>query len=281
MLTGTPPFPREGDGVVLIAHLQDPVPPLEEHGVSAPPELEALLMKALAKDPMDRQQSMAALVAELDAADNSPGRGTMPGRDKATQAASIPGTVVVPEKRARSLTPVAPAAPIAANTTLSRSSGQVTAAAVARQPRRRRSGLAVAGAVAFGVVAAVMVMRAGSRPAPAPPPVAAQTPAVPVPVKPPPVAETPPPPRQTVVELDSDPTGATVRDLAQESAAPLGTTPLRLTFDRAARVLELRLEKRGFRPETLQVDLEQDYTRTVPLRPRPRPVIDPDEARKL
>jgi eukaryotic-like serine/threonine-protein kinase len=277
MLTGTPPFPREGDGVVLIAHLHDKVPPLEEHGVSVPPELEAVLMKALAKDPMDRQQSMTALVAELDAADASPGRGTMPGRDKAAPAVSVPGTVVLPEKRLRVPTPVA-TPPIASNTTFSRSSGQVTAAAAPRPPRKSRSRLAVAGAVAFGVVAAVVVM--GSQPGrpPAPAPVAARPPAPVVPATPPAPAPAPVP-AQTVVELDSVPTGATVRDLAQET--PLGTTPLRLTFDRAARVLELRIEKRGFRPETLQVDLEQDFARTVPLLPRPRAVIDPDEARKL
>ena len=276
MLTGTPPFPREGDGIVLIAHLQDPVPPLEEHGVVVPPELEAVLMKALAKDPMERQQSMSALVAELDVADNSPGRGTMPGREKATPAVSISGTVVAaPEKRTRVATPPA-TAPMTSNTTFSRSSGQVTA--VTARPKRPggRSRLVVAGAVLFGMVAAVLVMRSGPRPAPLPPPVAAQPPAPVLPVTPPP-PPLPPKPAQTVVELFSEPTGATVR----AGDAELGTTPLRLTYLREARVLELRLEKRGFKPETLQVDLSEDFEKTVPLRPRFRMVVDPDESRKL
>jgi eukaryotic-like serine/threonine-protein kinase len=293
MLTGTPPFPREGDGVVLIAHLHDKVPPLEEHGVTVSPDLEAVLMKALAKDPMDRQQSMTALVAELDAADASPGRGTMQGREKANTARSIAGaavpaaatpsgsstSVTLPEKRLRVPTPKA-TPPIASNTTLSRSSGQVAASAAPRAKRTGRSRLAVTGAIVVGVVAAVLMMRGGPRRAPAPPPVAArpQPPVVAVPAPPPPPVEAPKPAR-TVIELDSEPTGAIVRDPAE--AEPLGTTPLRLTFERAARVLELRIEKRGYKTETLQVDLAQDLARTVPLRPRPRVVIDPDEARKL
>jgi hypothetical protein len=97
-----------------------------------------------------------------------------------------------------------------------------------------------------------------------------------LPVTPPP-PPLPPKPAQTVVELFSEPTGATVR----AGDAELGTTPLKLTYLREARVLELRLEKRGFKPETLQVDLSEDFEKTVPLRPRFRMVVDPDESRKL
>ena len=279
MLTGTPPFVREGDGIVLIAHLNDPVPPLESHGVSVIPELEATLMKALAKDPMDRQQNMSELVAELDAADASPGRGTMPGRDKA-QTAKAEQTAVPerpPEKRPRVPTPVA-APLVAANTTLSRSSGAVAAAPP--QPRRpSRPRWAVASAILFGVVTAILVVGRGPRRAPVQPPVAAQPPVVVTPPPPPPPPQPPPLPARTVVQLDSDPPGATVRDPSLPE--PLGTTPVRLTFDRAARLLELRLDKRGYRSETVQIDLAEDSAHKVSLRPRPRVTVDPDELRKL
>src|SRR6185369_8771522 len=111
-------------------------------------------------------------------------------------------------------------------------------------------------------------------------PVAAQPPVVAPPPPPPPPPVEPPRPVRTVVELDSEPPGATVRD--PSAAEPLGTTPVRLTFDRAPRVLELRLEKRGFRTETVQIDLAADSARKVSLRPRQqRVVVDPDEMRKL
>jgi eukaryotic-like serine/threonine-protein kinase len=278
MLTGTPPFPREGDGIVLIAHLEDKVPPLEEHGVAVPPDLEKVLMKALAKDPMDRQQSMTALVEELDAADASPGRGTMPGREKAGTATSVPGTMVLPDKPARVPTPLV-TAPLTGNTTLSRSSGQVTA--VTPRARSQRPRLVVAAAILFGAAAALMLMWSGTRRTPARPVVVAvqQPPPAPTPPTPPVVEAPKAPPAKTVVELDSEPQGATVRDPADPE--PLGTTPLRLTFQREARVLELRIEKRGFRTETVRVDLEQDLSRTVLLRPRTRVTVDPDESRKL
>jgi serine/threonine-protein kinase len=277
MLTGTPPFVREGDGIVLIAHLNDPVPPLESHGVSVTPELEKTLMKALAKDPMDRQQSMTELVAELDAADDTPGRGTMPGREKAAKTDA--GATVAPAPAPRPRVPTPVVAPLdAANTTLNRASGQVAAAPAPR--RAPRSRWAVMGAVAFGVATAILVVGRPHRKvvqpaAPAPPPVVAPAvaPAQPVPPQP------PPPPARTVVDLDTDPPGATVRDPSQPE--PLGTTPLRLTFDRAARLLELRLDKRGYRSETVQIDLAEDSARKVSLRPRPRPAADPDELRKL
>jgi serine/threonine-protein kinase len=276
MLTGSPPFPREGDGVVLLAHLNDPVPSLESHGITVIPELEATLMKALAKDPMDRQQTMTELVAELDEADASPGRGTMRGREKAAKG-EPPVTVAPPAPRPRVPTPVAP--PLAGNTTFSRTSGQV-ATAPGRTRRPGRPWWAVAGAIVFGVMAAVLVVGRGTPRAPGPPPVAAQPPSVVVtpspPVQP---APAPPKPARTVVELDSEPPGATVRDPSAEQA--LGITPVRLTFDRAERVLELRLEKRGFHSETVQIDLAEDSIRKVSLRPRPRVVVDPDEMRKL
>jgi serine/threonine-protein kinase len=277
MLTGSPPFQREGDGIVLIAHLNDPVPPLESHGVTVIPELEATLMKALAKDPMDRQQTMTELVAELDAADASPGRGTMRGREKA-QKSEAPAAPPAP--RPRVPTPVAPPS-AAANTTFSRASGQVGGVEAAAKPRPRaprRPWWLVAGAVAAGVVAAVLVVGRGPKRPPAPPPVAAQPPVVVAPPPPPPPE--PARPVHTVVELDSEPPGATVRD--PSAAEPLGTTPVRLTFDRAPRVLELRLEKRGFRSETVQIDLAADSARKVSLRTRQRRVVvDPDEMRKL
>jgi serine/threonine-protein kinase len=296
MLTGTPPFPRSGDGVVLVAHIVDPVPPLEEHGVSVPPALEALLMKALAKETADRQQTMSELAAELSAADASPGKETMPGR------AVVPGEAARPETAAPAPAKVPEAvsmrAPVSApvlggNTTFSRASGQVAAARTGASPPSRRPPWLVAGAVLVGVGAALLVMLGGARRSPAPRPAPAQQQPTPPLAQPPaPVPEEPrPAPAQAVAqvrpqvrpqvrfELDSDPPGATVWNGAEPAA--LGTTPLRRSLDRGPRVLQLRIEKRGFRTETVEVNLDADFARTITLRPRQRAVADPDESRKL
>ena len=67
MLTGKLPF--EGDSAVSIAlkHLSDNPPPMSEHGVRVEPNLEAVVMGALAKEPASRWQSAADFADALEA----------------------------------------------------------------------------------------------------------------------------------------------------------------------------------------------------------------------
>jgi serine/threonine-protein kinase len=67
MLTGRPPFVHDGIGEVMVAHLHDPPPPLAAAGVQVPAPVEAVLRRALAKAPADRQASMMQLARELGA----------------------------------------------------------------------------------------------------------------------------------------------------------------------------------------------------------------------
>jgi len=55
-LTGKPPFPRGSEAAVLFAHLEEPPP--------APPGLEAVMRRALDKDPANRYASCSAFVAD-------------------------------------------------------------------------------------------------------------------------------------------------------------------------------------------------------------------------
>lgn len=63
MLVGQPPFPRQGTTTtqdVIVQHMSRPVPPLAEacrHHV-VPPQIEALILRCLAKRPDERPQSM-------------------------------------------------------------------------------------------------------------------------------------------------------------------------------------------------------------------------------
>ncbi len=67
LLTGRLPF--GGDSAVSIAlkHLNEPPPPMSEAGVSIEPNLERVVMDALAKDPAARWQSAADFGAALEA----------------------------------------------------------------------------------------------------------------------------------------------------------------------------------------------------------------------
>jgi serine/threonine-protein kinase len=64
---GRPPFVKGGLGLILGAHVYEPVRPPRELVPTLPEALEQLLLRALAKDPLDRQQSMHALSLELSA----------------------------------------------------------------------------------------------------------------------------------------------------------------------------------------------------------------------
>lgn len=76
MLLGAPPF--TGAPVsVLMAHLQQPIPSIREHRPDCPPELEAAVLRMLAKKPSERFDSVTAAVhaaGAMELADAHPDR---------------------------------------------------------------------------------------------------------------------------------------------------------------------------------------------------------------
>lgn len=67
-LAGAPPFRRDDDMALLWAHQYDPAPPLTEQRPDLPAAVDAVLGRALAKDPEDRFASCTGFVAALRAA---------------------------------------------------------------------------------------------------------------------------------------------------------------------------------------------------------------------
>ncbi|MGA2035202.1 MAG: SUMF1/EgtB/PvdO family nonheme iron enzyme, partial [Thermoguttaceae bacterium] len=67
LLTGSPPYARESLMQILVAHREDPIPSLRQARPEVPSALDAVFQKMLAKQPEDRQQSMAEVIAELEA----------------------------------------------------------------------------------------------------------------------------------------------------------------------------------------------------------------------
>ena len=65
ILTGEPPFVGDSPVAVAYQHVrEDPVPPSQRHeGIS--PELDAVVLKALAKNPDNRYQTAAEMRADL------------------------------------------------------------------------------------------------------------------------------------------------------------------------------------------------------------------------
>jgi tRNA A-37 threonylcarbamoyl transferase component Bud32 len=65
MLSGKPPFEADSAMTLMMMHLNDPVPNLQEMQVNTPPGLVAITNKALAKNRDERYQSANEMAAEL------------------------------------------------------------------------------------------------------------------------------------------------------------------------------------------------------------------------
>jgi hypothetical protein len=68
MATGRPPYKAETPMAVMIKHISDPLPPPSTINPDFPDEVEAVILKALAKNPDDRYQMAGAMVKGLQAA---------------------------------------------------------------------------------------------------------------------------------------------------------------------------------------------------------------------
>jgi len=263
LVVGEPPFAGASDADVLSAQLHQAVVPLRARQPSAPPALDALVSRMLAKSPGERPRSMNEVGAALAAV-----------AEAMTSAAQAP-TVALAGREAAS-----PGA--LEGHTISPTSGDGTS-------ERRRSPLwaVVAGAALAAVAAGVVIAmgahrRLDARPVdvvvePAPVAVPRSEPsATPEPA---PSAEAPAMvPAAVQVRVGSEPAGATV---SEPGGWVLGTTPLVTSLPRRPGAIELLIEKPGYPPRRVRVPGDADSERTVPLgRRRPRPV-DPDEWRKL
>jgi eukaryotic-like serine/threonine-protein kinase len=93
MLTGRAPF--DGDSAVAIAlkHVNQPAPSPRQFVPSIPPALEAVVMKALAKDASERYTDAESFMRDLDAVDAALDRGTV---DTESTAVFAPLPVQVP-----------------------------------------------------------------------------------------------------------------------------------------------------------------------------------------
>src|SRR5659263_188950 len=73
-IQGHRPFTGATSVDIAIAHVKEPVPPIT---MPVPPELDALIMRMLAKEPADRPRSAASLARVLDAMSaHTPSEGT-------------------------------------------------------------------------------------------------------------------------------------------------------------------------------------------------------------
>jgi serine/threonine-protein kinase len=267
MLAGRPPFVSEGFGEMVNMHLNVPPPPLRTEAPTVPESLETLVLKALAKDPDRRFQSMAELQQALKASSG----GDFVVRGSSPDIGGAP---------TRSQGPTAPANPPPAvsgygPTTLTTGVGEKHTT-VPDRPRGRKGLVALlAGVIALGagvVLLGPMLQdrMAGMADDPAAPPTTSPAP--------PPVAAV-----STVkLTVETMPPGARVLAVGggDETPTPLGLTPLSLTRQRETGTLQLRLEKDGYANAAQSLPLDRDGAITVTLQKQAAPDPQPPIAAK-
>jgi serine/threonine-protein kinase len=236
MLCGQPPFMSSGYGELIHMHIGTSPAPPRTHNPGIPAELEAVVLKLLAKDAGQRYQSMGELQQALKAS----GAWTM----------SSPRIEVAPA------TPPASRSEPSVQTTFSTAASVIDAPA----PKGRRWGgpALVIGLVTAGAIALVARKTPGQKAPPAP--VALPSAAVP---SSPPSPRAADPPASIAVSITSTPIGA--RLVRESDGANLGVTPFKETWPKGSGMERMRLELDGFRPEPFAVPLERGVDLSFPL----------------
>jgi serine/threonine protein kinase len=210
MLLGRPPFLAEQSIDIIVKHLNEPPPAFSaiwpNHTI--PPEVEALVMKCLAKRPADRFDSMDAVLDSMRRATATAGVSGVfsgPRTFSGSGLHSVPLTGPIP----------APPSPSGASTVALDISVQEPEAG------KRRNSLPMAlfgGSVLIGVcVALVLALRTPSNPQPTlPPPVLEAQP----PVAARPAPPTPPPSEQPAANTPAPALEAILPPETEEEAAP-------------------------------------------------------------
>jgi Protein kinase domain len=87
-LSGVVPFPKDSDVAVMYAHLADPPPMITNERPELPPQLDAVITTAMAKNPSDRYSSAVRMMEAFEGALGEDGQA----------AVAIPGPVESPEQ---------------------------------------------------------------------------------------------------------------------------------------------------------------------------------------
>jgi serine/threonine protein kinase len=290
MLAGSPPFPFDGVGEVIGAHIYKPPPGLRSLGRSVPLDVEAWVLEMLAKDPAARPASMAAVVARADELRSALGHSSVislaavgispkgsdgpeshpPVRSGETAVLPLDPTVPLPVSRVRK--PVV-------DTTLGQSAASIAAPddMVPRRQSGRHGRLVVGIAGALAIVAVIAVVVGSSGPTRRRPLVVVSRERESLPVKE--IVSADPVPKAALVPaapvepeptislvIRSIPSGATVTDV--KTGEKLGNTPFTRSFDRQQAPLVLTVEKRGFESKEASASLDSNGELLVKLNPK-------------
>ncbi len=251
MLTGDVPFHAETFMGVLTKHMfENPEPPSQRNPTAAiPGDVEAVCMRALAKDRDQRFQTMKEMALALEecvGGDATQAWGNEPsgvggGLREPSQTFSTAGTAARAAVAATSTTPPEEAA-----------------------PKKRGSGLVIGGLVALVLAGggAAVVLSQKKQVDPPKPVIVDPKPVVAKPVDPPKPVE-PPKPTQFTVSINTQPTGADVFNGNER----LGVTPCNFFLPASETPVELVLKKHGWKDQPIKIVPDKDHDFVADLMP--------------
>ena len=248
LLTGAVPFPGEGFGEVLVAHLTKQAPAPTSVNPNLPPSLESIVLHAIEKDRNRRFQDMNEFLAALENPDAHAAQWKgLPAYAQAAAGAptmqSMP--VVQPGKSGRTMA-LDEGAPASAGgpprpTTLEGAAAEVTLSP--RRPPRSRAPFVAAGAAVLAL-AGVGGWLGLSKKSPSTETAAVAPPPVEAPKATPPAASD-----EVSVTVTSDPPGAKVYR-ADKSEAETQPTPITFKMHRGDAPFDIQLRLEGYAPQT-------------------------------
>jgi serine/threonine-protein kinase len=264
LLTGRVPFPGDGFGEILVAHLTKIPDPPRSLNPDISPELEAIVLHAIEKDRNRRFQSMAEFETGVtDPASHFAQYSQLPGYAGGSASTSNHGTMMLPGDAPTMRGPSAAMNTIKGPMTGSgpRPTTLSGAASEVAQVPRSKTGLFI------GLAAGLVVLGGGGfllfKPKAETPPVVVNNP--------PPVEkkQTPPPPKEEFVkvEVNSEPTGAKVYRAGKEE--PEGTTPLTLKLKKGEPAFDIQIKADGYVTQTKPITAEMNRDVVVSLAKEP------------
>jgi eukaryotic-like serine/threonine-protein kinase len=256
MLAGRPPFVAEGVGELFAKHMLEEPPQLTDFAPQVAPHMAAAIMKSLAKEPVDRFQSMdeyrKALIGEVKLAG-------APARSPALRSSSSAATTTMSHK---------------ASTTLSSASSEIDDSLRPAGGRNWKVAAVVGSLAAVGGIALLLLPKSHDKAtsqqalsAPAP------TPAV---APPPPVA--PPAAKTVMLRFEAEPSGAHL--FAKKDGKDLGEIPVELELPKGSQSSDYLFRLAGYREVSLTAKPNADRTLHVSLEKVPAPPPTTADANK-
>ena len=282
MVTGKVPFDRANSVNILMAHVNEPPPPLTDTfpGCEASPELESIIFRCIAKDPAERFASMDDVLAALKRTGSGALTGTMMGAPATGEYGSAAGALLTGSgsgpHAARSSNPG-----ILGTTGSGPLAGTSTPSVYPEKKSGKGAIIAVGLVVAVGAAAAFAWTRskaedsAAAAATSAPPSTASAT-AAPTPTPTPTVdAEAERAKKiaaqKAVVKVETEPSGGIVRLKDKDGQELCKDTPCEVSFAgedaTPGREVKLYATKKGHTGETKTIKIGNDERVTIKLAP--------------